>query len=147
MEQSAFKAWQERADNELSQSEIKPDEHHSAPAHGFDARLFTPDGSLTLVRADDRAMFKPNMFIALEGNDATGADFPAGGSGDTASSSMTAMLPPPSGAWLPGFIPATAQRPGGSRRAASLLPGSMEREPPVSRCKLPPLACQPPHCR
>jgi mannose-6-phosphate isomerase-like protein (cupin superfamily) len=58
MERSEFEAWLERDGYELRQGEIKPDEHRPAHTHSFDARLFILDGSLTLVRGDDRTTFR-----------------------------------------------------------------------------------------
>ena len=44
---------------EVSEGEIQPNVHRDAHAHGFDARVFVLDGSITLVFGEDRVTYGP----------------------------------------------------------------------------------------
>jgi hypothetical protein len=44
---------------------IEPSEHREAHAHGFDARLFVSDGSITLICGDDRRTYGPGDLCSL----------------------------------------------------------------------------------
>ena len=44
---------------EVSEGKIDPNVHRDAHAHGFDARLFVLDGSITLVFGEDRVTYAP----------------------------------------------------------------------------------------
>jgi mannose-6-phosphate isomerase-like protein (cupin superfamily) len=59
MDRAAFEADLRREGYEIREGEIKPNEHREAHAHGFDARLFVLDGSITLVFGDDRRTYGP----------------------------------------------------------------------------------------
>lgn len=59
MTRAEFEADVQRQGYELRESEIKPNEHREAHAHGFDARLFILDGSITLVFGDERRVYGP----------------------------------------------------------------------------------------
>ena len=59
MNRDEFEADLRREGYELREGEIKPNEHRAAHVHGFDARLFILDGSMTLVVGDDRRAFGP----------------------------------------------------------------------------------------
>ena len=59
MNRAEFEVDLQREGYELREGEIKPNEHREAHAHGFDARLFIMDGSITLVFGDDRHVYGP----------------------------------------------------------------------------------------
>jgi mannose-6-phosphate isomerase-like protein (cupin superfamily) len=59
MNRAEFEADAGREGYEVREGEIKPNEHREAHAHGFDARLFVVDGSVTLVFGDDRITYGP----------------------------------------------------------------------------------------
>jgi len=59
MNRTEFEADLQREGYEIREGEIKPNEHHATHAHGFDARLFVLDGSMTLVFGDDRCSYGP----------------------------------------------------------------------------------------
>jgi mannose-6-phosphate isomerase-like protein (cupin superfamily) len=59
MNRAEFEADLRREGYEVSEGEIKPDEHREAHAHGFDARVFVLDGSITLVFGEDRHTYGP----------------------------------------------------------------------------------------
>jgi hypothetical protein len=42
---------------EIRKGEIEPNTHREAHAHGFDARVFVLDGSITFVFGSDRAAY------------------------------------------------------------------------------------------
>jgi quercetin dioxygenase-like cupin family protein len=44
---------------EVREGEIEPHVHRDAHAHGFDARLFVLDGSVTLIFGEDRVTYGP----------------------------------------------------------------------------------------
>jgi mannose-6-phosphate isomerase-like protein (cupin superfamily) len=58
MNREEFEADVLREGYDLREGEIKPNEHRDAHAHGFDARLFILDGSITLVFGDQRVVYK-----------------------------------------------------------------------------------------
>jgi quercetin dioxygenase-like cupin family protein len=68
MNRSEFEDWLQRDGYELRQGEIKPDEHRPEHVHPFDARLFILDGALTLVRGQDRTIFKPGDVCDVPAN-------------------------------------------------------------------------------
>lgn len=59
MSRAEFEEDVRREGYEVREGEIKPNEHREAHAHGFDARLFVLDGSITLVFGDDRVTYGP----------------------------------------------------------------------------------------
>lgn len=59
MNRADFEADLRRDGYEFREGEIKPNEHRATHAHGFDARLFILDGSITLVFGDDRRTYGP----------------------------------------------------------------------------------------
>jgi mannose-6-phosphate isomerase-like protein (cupin superfamily) len=59
MNRTEFEAELRREGYEVREGEIKPDVHRAAHAHGFDARLFVLDGSITLVFGDERCTYAP----------------------------------------------------------------------------------------
>jgi quercetin dioxygenase-like cupin family protein len=59
MNRTEFEADLQREGYEVREGEIKPNVHHGAHAHEFDARLFVLDGSITLVFGDDRRVYGP----------------------------------------------------------------------------------------
>ena len=59
MDRAEFEAELQREGYEVREGEIKPNEHREAHAHGFDARLFVLDGSITLVFGDNRCAYGP----------------------------------------------------------------------------------------
>jgi mannose-6-phosphate isomerase-like protein (cupin superfamily) len=59
MNRAEFEADLLREGYEVREGEIKPDIHREAHAHGFDARVFVLDGSITLVFGDDRHTYGP----------------------------------------------------------------------------------------
>jgi len=59
MNRAEFEADLTREGYEIREGEIKPNEHRPAHAHGFDARLFVLDGSVTLVFGEDRCVYGP----------------------------------------------------------------------------------------
>jgi mannose-6-phosphate isomerase-like protein (cupin superfamily) len=58
MNREEFEADVLREGYDLREGEIKPNEHRDAHAHGFDARLFVLDGSITLVFGEQRVVYK-----------------------------------------------------------------------------------------
>ena len=54
-----FEAELLREGYELHEGEIKPHVHREAHAHGFDARVFVLDGSITLVFGNERVTYHP----------------------------------------------------------------------------------------
>jgi mannose-6-phosphate isomerase-like protein (cupin superfamily) len=59
MTRSQFEADLLRDGYEVREGEIEPHTHRQAHAHGFDARLFVLDGSITLVFGTDRVTYGP----------------------------------------------------------------------------------------
>jgi mannose-6-phosphate isomerase-like protein (cupin superfamily) len=59
MNSTEFETELRREGYEVRESEIKPNVHREPYAHGFDARLFMLDGSLTLVFGDQRCTYGP----------------------------------------------------------------------------------------
>lgn len=59
MNRTAFEADLLREGYEIREGEIKPNEHRPAHTHGFDARVFVLDGSITLVFGEDRCLYGP----------------------------------------------------------------------------------------
>lgn len=59
MTRAQFEAELLRQGYEVREGEIKPHVHREAHAHGFDARLFVLDGSITLVFGTDRVTYGP----------------------------------------------------------------------------------------
>jgi mannose-6-phosphate isomerase-like protein (cupin superfamily) len=59
MTRAQFEAELHREGYEIREGEIQPNVHRDAHAHGFDARLFVLDGSITLVFGEDRVMYRP----------------------------------------------------------------------------------------
>ena len=59
MNRTEFEEDVRRDGYEVREGEIKPNEHREAHAHGFDARLFVLDGSISLVFGDDRVTYGP----------------------------------------------------------------------------------------
>jgi mannose-6-phosphate isomerase-like protein (cupin superfamily) len=59
MNRAEFEADLQHEGYELREGEIKPNEHRESHAHGFDARLFVLEGSITLVFGDDRNTYSP----------------------------------------------------------------------------------------
>jgi len=59
MNRAEFEADLKRDGYDVREGEIKPNEHREAHAHGFDARLFVLDGSITLVFGDERCAYGP----------------------------------------------------------------------------------------
>jgi mannose-6-phosphate isomerase-like protein (cupin superfamily) len=56
-EQNRIRGRVRREGYEVREGEIKPNEHREAHAHGFDARLFILNGSITLVFGQDRVAY------------------------------------------------------------------------------------------
>jgi mannose-6-phosphate isomerase-like protein (cupin superfamily) len=59
MNRTEFEEDVRREGYEVREGEIKPNEHREAHAHGFDARLFVLDGSISLVFGDERVTYGP----------------------------------------------------------------------------------------
>ena len=59
MTRTQFEAELHREGYEVREGEIQPNVHREAHAHGFDARLFVLDGSITLVFDKDRVTYGP----------------------------------------------------------------------------------------
>jgi mannose-6-phosphate isomerase-like protein (cupin superfamily) len=59
MDRKEFEAELQREGYEIREGTIPPNEHRPAHAHGFDARLFILDGSLTLVFGTERHSYGP----------------------------------------------------------------------------------------
>jgi mannose-6-phosphate isomerase-like protein (cupin superfamily) len=59
MTRTQFEAELLREGYEVREGEIQPNVHREAHAHGFDARLFVLDGSITLVFGQDRVTYGP----------------------------------------------------------------------------------------
>jgi mannose-6-phosphate isomerase-like protein (cupin superfamily) len=59
MTRAEFEADLRRHGYEVREGEIHPNVHREAHAHGFDARVFVVDGSLTLVFGTDRVTYGP----------------------------------------------------------------------------------------
>ena len=59
MTRAEFEADLRKEGYEVREGEIKPNEHREAHAHGFDARVFVLDGSITLVFGKDRVTYGP----------------------------------------------------------------------------------------
>ncbi len=59
MNKAEFEADLLREGYEVREGEIEPNVHREAHAHGFDARVFVLDGSITLVFGDDRHTYGP----------------------------------------------------------------------------------------
>jgi len=59
MNRAEFEADVRREGYEVHEGEIKPNVNRHGHAHDFDARLFTLDGSLTLVVGADRHTYGP----------------------------------------------------------------------------------------
>ena len=57
MTRTQFEAELVRDGYEVREGEIQPNVHREAHAHGFDARLFVLDGSITLVFGKDRVTY------------------------------------------------------------------------------------------
>jgi quercetin dioxygenase-like cupin family protein len=59
MTRAEFQAACLREGYEIGEGEIQPHVRRQPHAHEFDARLFVADGSLTLVRGEDRVTYGP----------------------------------------------------------------------------------------
>ena len=59
MTRAQFEAELAREGYEVREGEIGPNVHREAHAHGFDARLFVLDGSVTLVFGEERVTYGP----------------------------------------------------------------------------------------
>jgi mannose-6-phosphate isomerase-like protein (cupin superfamily) len=59
MTRAEFEADILREGYELHEGEIPPNVHRPAHAHGYDARVFVVDGSITLVFGKDRVTYGP----------------------------------------------------------------------------------------
>lgn len=59
MTRAQFEAELLREGYEVREGEIEPNVHREAHAHGFDARLFVLNGSITLVFGKDRVTYGP----------------------------------------------------------------------------------------
>jgi quercetin dioxygenase-like cupin family protein len=59
MNKAEFEADLLREGYEVREGEIEPNVHRESHAHGFDARVFVLDGSITLVFGDDRHTYGP----------------------------------------------------------------------------------------
>jgi len=65
MTRAEFEADLLREGYEIREGEIKSNEHREAHAHGFDARLFVLEGSITLICGDDRCTYGPGDLCSL----------------------------------------------------------------------------------
>ena len=59
MNKAEFEADLLREGYEVREGKLEPNIHREAHAHGFDARVFVLDGSITLVFGDDRHTYGP----------------------------------------------------------------------------------------
>jgi mannose-6-phosphate isomerase-like protein (cupin superfamily) len=59
MNKAEFEADLLREGYEVREGEIEPNVHRESHAHGFDARVFVLDGSITLVFGEDRVTYGP----------------------------------------------------------------------------------------
>jgi len=59
MNRVEFEADLRREGYEIREGEIKPNEHHAAHTHDFDARVMVLDGSITMVFGTDRCVYGP----------------------------------------------------------------------------------------
>ena len=59
MNKAEFEADLLREGYEVREGGMEPNVHRDAHAHGFDARVFVLDGSITLVFGDDRHTYGP----------------------------------------------------------------------------------------
>ena len=59
MTRAEFEAELRREGYEVREGEIEANAHREAHAHGFDARVFVLDGSITLVFGKDRFTYGP----------------------------------------------------------------------------------------
>ena len=59
MTRAEFEAELRREGYEVREGEIEANAHREAHAHGFDARVFVLDGSITLVFGRDRLTYGP----------------------------------------------------------------------------------------
>ena len=59
MNRAEFEADLLREGYEVREGGMEPNVHREAHAHGFDARVFVLDGSITLVFGDDRHTYGP----------------------------------------------------------------------------------------
>jgi mannose-6-phosphate isomerase-like protein (cupin superfamily) len=59
MNRTEFEAMLRQDGYEAREGSIPPNEHRAAHAHGFDARLFVLDGSLTLIFGNERCTYGP----------------------------------------------------------------------------------------
>lgn len=59
MNKAEFEADLLREGYEVREGEIEPNVQRESHAHGFDARVFVLDGSITLVFGDDRHTYGP----------------------------------------------------------------------------------------
>ena len=59
MNKAEFEADLLREGYEVREGGMEPNVHREAHAHGFDARVFVLDGSITLVFGDDRHTYGP----------------------------------------------------------------------------------------
>ena len=78
MTRAEFEAEVQREGYDLRESGIEPNEHREAHTHGFDARLFVLDGSITLVFGEQRVVYGPgdscNVPAGTQHEEHTGAD-------------------------------------------------------------------------
>jgi quercetin dioxygenase-like cupin family protein len=65
MTRAEFEADLLREGSEIREGGIEPNGHREAHAHGFDARLFVSDGSITLICGDDRRTYGPGDLCSL----------------------------------------------------------------------------------
>ena len=65
MTRTEFEAAVRQEGYEVQEGEIKPHVHRELHAHDFDARLFVVDGSLTLVRGENRVTYGPGEVCAV----------------------------------------------------------------------------------
>jgi quercetin dioxygenase-like cupin family protein len=65
MTRAEFEAACRREGYEIGEGEIQPHVRRQPHAHDFDARLFVVDGSLTLLRGEDRVMFGPGEVCSV----------------------------------------------------------------------------------
>ena len=59
MNRAEFEADLIREGYEIREGSLEPNLHREAHAHGFDARVFVLDGSITLVFGEDRVTYGP----------------------------------------------------------------------------------------
>jgi quercetin dioxygenase-like cupin family protein len=65
MNKAEFEADLLREGYEVREGGMEPNVHREAHAHGFDARVFVLDGSITLVFGDDRHTYGPGDSCAV----------------------------------------------------------------------------------